>query len=305
LLDPTFHGDGIAILDSGGSEFARAVAVQPDGKIVVAGYTTVGLNAAVYRLNPDGTPDATFDGDGAVGIDSAGSEVANAVAVQPDGKIVVAGRTSVGNNAAVYRLNPNGSFDTTFDGDGAFGLDSGGFEEVYSVALQRNGKIVVPGWSSAGDTAVVYRLDPNGSPDPTFGDDGARTIAVDSFQAARAAAVQPDGGIVLAGWSYEPGEDDYDVVVARLEGDPSATCAGRDATIVGTPRGDRIRGTSGPDVIAGLGGKDVIRGLAGRDVVCGGRGKDVLRGGSGRDRLIGGGGDDRLRGGPGRDLVRQ
>jgi sugar lactone lactonase YvrE len=80
-------------------------------------------------------------------------------------------------------------------------------------------------------------------------------------------------------------------------------CQGRLATIVGTPRGERLRGTSGPDVIAGRAGPDRIVGLAGRDRVCAGGGPDVVRGGLGRDRLRGNAGRDRLFGGPGPDFL--
>ena len=79
---------------------------------------------AVYRLKANGSPDPSFDTDGAAGIDSGGGEVANALAIQPDGKIVVAGYSSngaTGNDAAVYRLNANGSPDPSFDTDGAPG----------------------------------------------------------------------------------------------------------------------------------------------------------------------------------------
>src|SRR5262245_13483140 len=94
-LDTSFSADGWTTIDSGGDEIAYATAVQPDGKIVVTGSSTVNRDAVVYRVNPNGTMDPTFDGDGAKGIDSGGTEVATAVAVQRDGKIVVAGYSSV------------------------------------------------------------------------------------------------------------------------------------------------------------------------------------------------------------------
>src|SRR5690242_15202213 len=83
--------------------------------------------------------DRTFDHDGWITIDSGGDETANGMVVQPDGKIVVVGGTTVGGNAAVYRLNVDGSLDRSFDGDGAVGLDSGGFETATAVALQSDG----------------------------------------------------------------------------------------------------------------------------------------------------------------------
>jgi RTX calcium-binding nonapeptide repeat (4 copies) len=81
-------------------------------------------------------------------------------------------------------------------------------------------------------------------------------------------------------------------------------CAGRKATIVGSPAKDLLRGTKRRDVIAALGGKDVVRGLGGNDVICGGPGNDKLFGGPGKDRILGQGGKDRLFGGPGKDKLR-
>ena len=81
-------------------------------------------------------------------------------------------------------------------------------------------------------------------------------------------------------------------------------CAGREATIVGTARPDKLRGTNGDDVIAAKGGDDTVVGLRGDDLVCGGVGADVIRGKSGRDRLRGGRGKDELRGGGGSDRCR-
>jgi uncharacterized delta-60 repeat protein len=215
-LDPTFDGDGAKGIDSGAVEVGAAVALQPDGKIVVVGSTTVGGNVAVYRLNPSGSLDPTFDGDGAKGIDSGGFEDGFAVAIQPDGKIVVVGQTSVGNNAAVYRLNPNGSLDSSFDGDGAKGLDSGGDEFGFATAIQPNGKILVAGYTSDGDDAVLYRLNPNGSLDTRFGDQGERTLDVGDLQVAFAMALQSDGKIVVGGRTSDFLSSD--ALVARLKG---------------------------------------------------------------------------------------
>lgn len=86
---------------------------------------------------------------------------------------------------------------------------------------------------------------------------------------------------------------------------PKASCGGRKATIIGTPRADRLIGGPLPDVIAGFGGRDKIKGLGRGDVLCGGAGRDRITGGAGRDQLIGGAGRDRLLGGPGNDRQRQ
>jgi Ca2+-binding RTX toxin-like protein len=80
-------------------------------------------------------------------------------------------------------------------------------------------------------------------------------------------------------------------------------CAGRLATISGTPGNDRLRGTAKRDVIAALGGNDKVSGLAGNDLICGGAGRDTLKGGPGRDTLRGEAGRDVLKGGPRKDRL--
>lgn len=91
--------------------------------------------------------------------------------------------------------------------------------------------------------------------------------------------------------------------VKRGSPQPSAKCAGKKATIVGTAKKNVLKGTKKADVIVGLGGNDVIRGAGGNDLICGGGGADKLFGEGGKDRLLGGGGKDRLVGGPGKDKL--
>jgi uncharacterized delta-60 repeat protein len=138
-------GDGKHELDSGGSEQLLGMALQPDGRIVAVGLTSVNNDGVVYRVNANGTPDNSFDNDGAFGLDSGGTEQAQDVAIQPDGKLVVAGGTTVASSAAIYRINSNGGLDSTFDGDGALGYDNGGSEAGLGVALQADRKILMAG----------------------------------------------------------------------------------------------------------------------------------------------------------------
>ena len=163
--------NGFAILDSGGAEQAIGVATAPGNKAVVAGLTSIGNDGAVYRRNSDGSPDNSFDTDGAAGIDSGGSEILQDAAVQADNKIVVAGSTSVGPDAAVYRLKANGgpgplngALDPTFAGDGAIGVDNGGApDSAQGLDLAPDGKVVAAGFAS-GPTGFVFRLE--GDPAP-------------------------------------------------------------------------------------------------------------------------------------------
>jgi uncharacterized delta-60 repeat protein len=204
---------------------------------------------------------------------------------------------------AVWRLNRDGSLDAAFGRRGVAGFTSvKRAESAAAVALQQDGKIVVAG--SIGRDMLVARFQPGGAPDTTFGRDGRRIIQLGGRDAAQAVAVQPDGAIVAAG---RTSAGDRDAAVVRLQGDPPrppARCAGREATIVGTPDRDHLVGTPGRDVIAALAGDDVVQARGGADIVCGGAGGDRLVGGAGPDRLLGQAGADLLDGGPDRDILR-
>src|SRR5262245_33812191 len=156
-LDTSFGINGIATTDFGGNfEGAWSVALQEDGKIVAAGLTTLsGINQfALARYNSDGTLDASFGTGGRVTTGFPGASVANAfsVALQPDGKVVVAGWTNIDGGAdfALARYTSTGSLDASFGTGGrvitAF-ADSQGLSlaGVFSVAVQPDGNIVAAG----------------------------------------------------------------------------------------------------------------------------------------------------------------
>jgi uncharacterized delta-60 repeat protein len=156
-LDPDFDGDGRVTLAGGG--FARAVLVQPDRQIVVAGNASGSQMMTVTRLQPNGSLDTTFDGDGTATIDFGPlADLAGDAALQPDGKIVVAGSTQAGGDVAVARINANGSPDTTFGSAGKATIDFGIAAFGNAVALQPNGRIVVAGQRTGGDDFAVARL---------------------------------------------------------------------------------------------------------------------------------------------------
>ncbi|MER5793758.1 calcium-binding protein [Streptomyces sp. NPDC001980] len=216
-LDTGFGGDGTVttpvnnMITDGDLQWseAHAVALQPDGKIVVAGGSWRGYENCcwftVARYNTDGTLDSSFgDGDGRVFTDFGTPEEAMDVAVQPDGKIVAAGY--VGGQAAVARYNSDGSPDTGFSGDGMVTTDLGtSLQEggdVRALALQPDGKIVVAG--EVGQTRfdfVLVRYNAGGSVDTGFGNSGIQRTDFGDYDSAEALAVQPDGRIVAAGSS--------------------------------------------------------------------------------------------------------
>jgi uncharacterized delta-60 repeat protein len=311
-FDHTFGGGGGKSYGDFGSgstgDRATAIALQADGKILVAGDKSVGggYDMAVARLlDPSGSFDPSFASGGVATIDIGNFDIATGVAVQPDGKIVLSGNG--GNKFTIVRLLANGQLDDSFAGDGKAAVDFGAAGGATSLVLQPDGKIVAAG-GSGGDVAVA-RLQPNGSLDTTFGNGGKTTVDFGGTEAARGVALAPDGSIVAAGTSNPPGTDDGgDIVVTRLQGDPGGTvkkakCGGRKATIIGTNGRDKLKGTRKRDVIVALGGKDTVRGLGGNDLVCGGAGKDKLVGGTGKDKLLGQGGKDLLKGGAGRDKL--
>lgn len=122
VLDPSFGGDGRVVTNfTAGNDFAFAIVIQADGRIVVAGAAGgSGGRIALARYDPAGALDPTFGGDGKVTTDfSPGQDLANALAVQADGKLVVAGRTDgSGGRFALARYDTSGALDPTFGGDG-------------------------------------------------------------------------------------------------------------------------------------------------------------------------------------------
>jgi uncharacterized delta-60 repeat protein len=196
-LDTSFGTAGKATVDFGGDDFGLAMARQSDGRILLAGRSTV-AGAVIARLRPNGALDPDFSGDGKLTL---GDGTLNAVMVQPDGKIVVAGNVGGLQRMTVTRLNPNGSPDTTFDGDGTAVIDIGPMiDQAGDALLQPDGKIVVAGSTQGGGIGVA-RLNPNGSPDATFGGgDGKTNVEVGAeatfgFAVARA----PNGRIIVGG----------------------------------------------------------------------------------------------------------
>ncbi len=210
-LDPTF-GIGGRVVTSfpGGLDTANDVAVQADGKLVVAGSS--GSDFALTRYNTNGALDATFGLGGTVHTDFPVGQggFANALVIQPDGKIVLAGSaTDPGtfNSAfALVRYNTDGSLDTSFDTDGRVVTPfAGSSADASAIALQPDGKLVVAGASTDSSTFnsvfALARYNTDGSLDSAFDTDGKVTTDFPglTFERANAVAIQADGRIVAAG----------------------------------------------------------------------------------------------------------
>jgi uncharacterized delta-60 repeat protein len=242
-LDTSFDGNGKKTFTFGGSDSAEAVLVQPNGRIVVAGGGATANSFCVGRLRSNGTFDTTFGPGGKRRIAFGGAqESAFGAALQPDGKIVLAGDSDF--RVAVARLNPNGTLDTTFSGDGKRVFSWGPLSRATAVLVLPNGKLLLGGFSGpeTGDIKVA-RLTANGALDPSFGTGGIATADFGGDDFGLAMARQANGRILVAGESRptEIGAATGGAVVTRLraigELDPDFDGDGR----VAFPGGGRAR----------------------------------------------------------------
>ena len=200
--DPGFSGDGKAITNFGsGNDFANGVAIQADGKIVVAGRAGgAGGRFGLARYNRNGKLDTSFGGDGKVvtNFSAIADDFANGVAIQADGKIVAAGHSN--DRFALARYNSDGTLDVTFSGDGKMTTNfSSAFDDALGVAVRANGKIVAAGHAGS-DKFALARYNPNGTLDTTFSGNGKVTTNFSPVSdLATGVAIQANGKIVAAG----------------------------------------------------------------------------------------------------------
>ena len=208
-LDTTFSGDGVfnSPFPAGDADAANAIAQQADGRLLVAGPLISGKFGGFYvlRLNPDGSLDTTFSGDGIMTGSILGTADARALAVQPDGKILVAGITfnssSFEDYFAVTRLNSNGSLDTAFGVGGSATVSFGAIDFFDDMALQADGKIILMGnadQSSANPYLAMVRFNANGVLDNTFDGDGRVMTRIEGLH-GNSLTTQPDGKILVGG----------------------------------------------------------------------------------------------------------
>jgi len=209
-LDTTFNGTGtLTIAPASADEEISSVAVQPDGKIVGAGFVTgTFLDSVFVRLTSAGVLDTTFNGSGKlVASSSTGADVVNALAIQADGKIVGGGWAEISgtqDSMTVTRVNQNGTLDTAF-GTGGFGtatfttFTSHGF----ALTIEPNGKIVIAGnifnTGNSTDDFAIARFTTTGVLDTTFGTNGLMTNDFGNHNRIFALARLPSGKLLGAG----------------------------------------------------------------------------------------------------------
>ncbi len=233
-VDSTFGTNGVSFNPIGVYEAeAYSAAVQKDGKIVVAGYSTPTYTDTreftLVRYNSNGTLDNTFGTDGIVTTNMSNSDdFAESVIIQSSGKIVVAGYSGYlnpspfgggGDSPELARYNSDGSLDNTFGMSGVDTIEnfSG---KIHSVALQNDGKIVAAGYlgSSTNGDFATFRFNSDGNLDNTFGTNGIVTTSFSNTSYAHSVAVQSDGKILVTGYA-DVGVLDEDFATVRFNSD--------------------------------------------------------------------------------------
>jgi uncharacterized delta-60 repeat protein len=198
MLDTTFDGDGIVTTEIGQKDQqAHGVDIQPDGRIVVAGGNM--FEGWVVRYESDGSLDTTFDGDGIASAPMA----TLASTLQLDGKVVVAGTHS--SLFGLARFTSAGALDTSFDSDGFVTVSfADSSNEAYAVLVQADGKILAAGKSGYPNGAfALARLNPDGSLDTSFNEDGKVTTDVTIYgDGIKAVTLDGSNNIVAAGYGF-------------------------------------------------------------------------------------------------------
>jgi uncharacterized delta-60 repeat protein len=331
--DGSFGSGGTALHDFGRLTVANDVALS-GGKIVVAGSQRDNLqttNVLAARFNANGSPDPSFVGNSGIpGLfvqqyaRAAGYSAAHGVALQGN-KLVLAGNATNGvdpdngADALAIRLNPNGTPDGSFSGDGVVYLPATTHRDQYTsqpplpgahaVVLSGNAIVLGGYFDDLGKRRpALWALGRRGSPLGSFGQGGRVVTPTGEVDFAELLDLvgAPDGSLFGVGDTVRAIAAPRGLAAnyAGFGGAPArARCLGKAATIVGTKGRDVLRGTGRRDVIAGLGNVDRIIARGGNDLVCGGGGNDKIYLHGGRDKASGGAGADLLAGGPGNDTL--
>ncbi|MBK8701730.1 MAG: hypothetical protein IPN29_20090 [Saprospiraceae bacterium] len=239
-LDNNFGKSGKVSLAVGKyHDSAEGMALQPDGKIVLAGYSDQNVIApsyetrafAIVRLNADGSPDESFSGDGKLVIDVsefAGNE-ARSVAIDNMGRIVAGGFAYAGKDAfALVRVKSYGVPDASFGQNGKVVTKVNNFDnEITKIKIQPDGKILAVGFAREGTSvlsdkeAVVVRYNENGSLDNGFGEKGKAIIKISGDQILSDVDIDSSGNIIVCGYSKAPATYINHMMIIRMKTDGS------------------------------------------------------------------------------------
>jgi uncharacterized delta-60 repeat protein len=184
-LDTTFGNNGV-VLGSAGEDIT-GIAVEPDGTIVATGFTSQA--AVVYAFNSNGSPDSSFGTNGIATVDAASGARAAGIALQPNGQILGLFGIQSGSSASAFRLNANGTVDSSFTSP-SLPINANG-----TVTVAPDGRIII------GGTADVFRLNSNGSFDSSFASGG--TLSFPPSTHFDTLAVQADGRVIVASSVFE------------------------------------------------------------------------------------------------------
>ena len=243
-LDPSFSdGRGKIVNLAPGRDFIGGIAVQPDGKIVIAAAlesAQVGaLSIGVARFTPDGVLDPSFDGDGIATLEVGAGPSINGLAIAPNGQIVIAGSVFNGQNRdfLMARFDPDGrpGFDGSAVRTDSFGASN---DNAFAVTITPDGGIVLAGEAVSNVTSqfVLARYKSDGFKDTSFGQAGHATVFFNdeiTRTGARALAVQPDGKIVAAGFAADAASTNMGVAHLLTSGKPDLGFTGQGALILG------------------------------------------------------------------------
>ena len=219
--DTSFGTGGLATVDFSSRESVQEVILDSSGRILLAGSTTgtfPNSDFAVARLNIDGTPDMSFGVGGKSTVDFGGWDLASAIKLDGEGHILLAGYTGNPSDFAIARLNSDGTLDTSFDQDGLTTLDFGTSEFATTMVLDGLGRILIAGSNGEypGDF-IAIRLNPDGTLDTNFGQDGLATVDFGAYDVAETMVLDELDRIVLAGSSGAATDTNF--VAARLTPD--------------------------------------------------------------------------------------
>lgn len=241
-LDPTFGNGGRVVTDLGGDDSAAGMAIQPDGRIVVAGQRVAGSTGGfvVSRYLPDGSLDPSFGENGSVTTDIGQIDGSNAVVLQGDGRIVVAGFAQPPGaddvDVAVARYLSDGELDPSFGVGGVVTTDISGSDAALDVALQPDGAIVVAGRAiRRGFDFALARYLPDGTLDRSFGVGGTVRTEFSGNDVALSVAIQEDGRILAVGNVFNQRQSNFALAryLANGDLDPSFGGDGRVTTAFG------------------------------------------------------------------------
>lgn len=304
-VDSTFTGDGQTTISFGtGADFDSVLAatIAPDGKILIAGKTTgtddTETNFAIVRLNKNGSLDKTFKNAGKRTVDfNKRNDIVTDIGVDQDGNILISGFSSgYKNEASLVRLLPNGSYDTSFNGDGKLTTNLGG--GVIPMFVQNDGKVVLAGLSGRLDVAL-QRFDAAGNLEKSFGTDGLlkpaglpKNVALTKLERFR------DGKFLISGTSSNTAQDNFDWVAARLKSNyQTDTAFGENGILFRDETEtdvliDSAVGSDGRFMLLGLSGEPTLLGryigdiAPVSDIMLTSEGTLIINGSTGNDRIF-------------------